>query len=160
MTYAINDADDATMTPETGVIALLDDAEGRFRIDPNTGCIVLADPGLLYEAFGVVFPVRLRLRAFGFEQEIGCGLRIDGPVPTPVCIDGKDPLSVHAFAGGAVPSAAALGRLDDLAGDVEAPFGAALLLRDACASPADATFAPLVALDIGAVGSERRWSLG
>ena len=160
MTHAIDDSERAGTTPQDGAIALLDDAEGRFRIDPNTGCIMLADPGLLYDAFGVVFPVRLRLRAFGVEQEIGCGLRIDGPVPTPVCIDGTDPLSTRGFRGGAAPIAAALGRFDDLAGDVEAPFGAALMLRDACSAPANMTLAPCGAADLGAVGSDRRWSFG
>lgn len=160
MTHAIDDADLAEMTPEDGVIALLDDAQGRFRIDPNTGCITLADPRLLYEAFGAVFPVRLRMRAFGVDQEFDCALRVDGPVPTPVCIDGKDPLAAQTFAGGAVPSAAALGRLDDLAGDVEAPFGAALMLRDACAAPDGMVFTPHGAADLGAVGADRRWSLG
>ncbi len=78
---------------------LLDDAEGRFTIDPESGIVSLADEEWLAREFNVVHHVRLRaLDHVGAASEISLRLKITGMVPSNADDDffGAAPYGVEA----------------------------------------------------------------
>lgn len=72
----------AALQPAGAGFYLLDDADGRFAIDRETGVITLADDSLLALERGAVHGVRVRvLEASGDSYELNFQLRITGRVP-------------------------------------------------------------------------------
>jgi hypothetical protein len=61
---------------------LLDDADGRFAIERETGIITLASDEILEREHGAVYAARIRVReGSGETYEMNLRLRIDGRVP-------------------------------------------------------------------------------
>jgi hypothetical protein len=127
--------------PPLAAHVLIDDAGGRFAIDPETGVISLADPGLARSEFGRVHRVRVRsLDLVGGAYEATFHLRVASPLPEAVMPDGADPFAPssdpHFFALAPPPAApmrawreiaAAAGVVNKRsAAREDAPFGAAL----------------------------------
>lgn len=74
-------AEDVAHAPEPTFV-LLDDAGGRFAIDPDTGVVTLASDDLLQTDFGQIFEARLRGRELtGDIYEMSLRLCITGHVP-------------------------------------------------------------------------------
>lgn len=129
--------------------ALLDDAGGRFRIDPQSGIVRLADALLLREEYGRIHEVRLRAPG-GYEARFH--LRIAAPLPEVVDADGEallagldalaEPADAPAYDWSAI--AAALGALRSrTAPSPHAPFGAALAPPPETLAASDGAPAPL-----------------
>ncbi|MBI1186390.1 MAG: hypothetical protein GC206_03535 [Alphaproteobacteria bacterium] len=132
------------------VYALLDDAGGRFRIDPDSGVVRLSDALLLREEYGRVHSVRIRAPG-GYEAAFD--LRIAAPLPEAVDANGEalfagpDALTEPAPVSPAYDwstIAAALGALRArTAPSAHAPFGAALVVAPETLAALDGAPAPL-----------------
>jgi hypothetical protein len=129
----------AIIDPHLAAHVLIDDAGGRFVIDPETGVISLANPGAARSEFGHIHRVRVRsLDLVGGAYEASFHLRVGSPLPEVVMPDGADPLGGDPLAFAlAPPPAAPMRAWCEIAAAVgavrprstareEAPFGAAL----------------------------------
>ncbi|MBL8549939.1 MAG: hypothetical protein JNJ73_08125 [Hyphomonadaceae bacterium] len=92
-------ADSELRAPAPAAHALIDDAGGRFAIDPDTGVISLADPALMRDEFGRIHKVRVR----SGEYEATFHLRVAAPLPEVVMANGADPFGMDPFAHDVLP---------------------------------------------------------
>ncbi|MDX2237696.1 MAG: hypothetical protein NW203_09035 [Hyphomonadaceae bacterium] len=91
-------ADSELIAPAPAAHALIDDAGGRFAIDPDTGVISLADPALARDEFGRIHKVRVR----SGDYEATFHLRVAAPLPEVVMPNGADPFGMDPFAHDAI----------------------------------------------------------
>ncbi len=76
--------------------ALIDDANGLFRIDEATGVIAASPHHPDAAALGAIHPVRVRItRANGEIYESFFHLAVAAPLPHAVLADGSDPLAPY-----------------------------------------------------------------
>jgi hypothetical protein len=107
-------ADCASLSPdafsppsEDPDFVLLDDADGRFVVDPRSGLICVASEDVLERDRGSVHSVRLETReAFGSRFVMTLRLKLTGLVPTMARDD--EPTVFHAEAAPASPLSAPL----------------------------------------------------